>query len=102
VVNSFGDNAIVAIALGGVELDEGTLLDGAAIQPGSSPAGYTITVHGKGLHRVTMPFRVRVRSTSNHRELQFTAPPVLQSNLHLNLPGDWPRTQALCGDGIMK
>jgi hypothetical protein len=98
-LHSFEDKAALTIPLGGVELREGALLDGAPIQPTANAAGYVVTVKGKGAHQLTLLFSVRLQSTPEHQDLRFTIPRLHQSRLQLQTPPGKPQWQVLSGMG---
>jgi len=98
-LHNFGKKSTLTIPLGGVELGEGALIDGVAVEPVASPSGYTVTVNDKGPHRLTLPFTVRVQSAPEHRDLHFTVPRLFQSQMLIQLPVAWPEPQVLTGLG---
>ena len=88
-VFNFADRATLTLALGGVELAEGALVDGAAAYPvalAGPQAGYTLEIEGRGPHTVSLPFTARVVETAEHTDLTFTVPKLAQSRLLLTLP----------------
>jgi hypothetical protein len=98
------DRAVAKIPLGGVELKEGALLEGAPIYPVSLPAperGYAVTITGrKGkLVRLVLPFSVRLSVAGDGRDLSFSIPRLVQGQLDLALPAGAQRPQALTALG---
>jgi hypothetical protein len=88
-VFSFTDRATFTIPLSGVELREGTFVDGALAYPTAAPGGqggYTLPITGRGPHTVTLPFTLRVGQAGEHTDLTFAVPKLPQSRLLLTLP----------------
>jgi hypothetical protein len=98
-IQSFGDRAPISIPLVGVELREGSLLDGAAVQPVATAGGYELTVKEAGSHRLVLLFNIRMHATATCRDLQFGVPRVPSSRLQVQVPADWAKTQVLTGLG---
>ena len=79
---------------GPVSLDEADALPVATRQP---RAGYLLSVSGKGNHKVELSFQCGVQRTGDDRTVLFTVPPILQSELTLDLPVDAAGPQARMG-----
>jgi len=88
-VYSFAEHATLTLGLGGIELKEGALLDGAAVYPLALPApqgGYSLAIAGKGPHTVMLMFTARVLDAGEHIDLDFTVPKLPQNRLVVTLP----------------
>src|SRR5207249_3796903 len=71
------DRVTLKIPLDGVDLKEGTLLEGAFVYPEALPApqaGYAVRITGRKdqLVRLTLPFRVRLTAAGDGADLSFT------------------------------
>jgi hypothetical protein len=98
-LHSFGDQTTLTVPLTGVELAEGSLLDGAPVQPSAAANGYEVPIKEKGQHRLTLFFSVRLQSNADYKELRFTAPRLHHNTLSLRQPGNWPAPRAISGNG---
>jgi hypothetical protein len=101
-VASFGEKpATLHVPLGGVEL-QAAFLDGARAYPVPAPApqtGYRLEVDRAGSHFLRLEFSVRVAAAGKDRDLTFTVPEVVQSQLGLSVPGAAKNLHAVFGRG---
>jgi hypothetical protein len=98
------DRVVLKVPLGGVDLKEGALLEGAPVYPLALTApetGYAVPVAGrKGkIVRLTLPFSVRLAGSGDSRDLTFTIPRLVQSQLDLVLPAGALRPQVVSALG---
>jgi hypothetical protein len=102
-VHCFGDQPTnLHLPLEGVRIVDDVLLDGARadVQVAQAPrVGYSIKVEKRSppLHKVSMRFRVGVKSKGNERDVQFTVPSVMQSRLTFEQPAGARYLQAMAG-----
>jgi hypothetical protein len=90
-------NALVPLV--GVELLEGTSLDGTAVFPTVAPSGkigYQIDLAQAGPHRLSLNFAVRPTAAG---ELKFGIPPTTDSRLRWTMPARFGQLQSLKGVG---
>src|SRR5205823_5222230 len=76
-IHSFSDKAKLFVPLTGVDLQEGSFLDGAPAFPVASSgpkSGYVVRIEGKGRHRLTLVFTVRPMPAGEYQEVRFSGP----------------------------
>ncbi len=76
-IHCFSEKAKLLLPLTGVELQEGSYLDGAPVFPVAPPSpksGYVVPVLGKGPHRLRLSFTVRTSTSGDFQELRFSVP----------------------------
>jgi hypothetical protein len=86
----------IVLPLQGVELKEGSLLDGAPAYPlPAEGQGYVLPVAGRAgkLVQLRVPFRVPVQATGEAREVRFGVPAAAQASLTWLLPPGARRPQ---------
>jgi hypothetical protein len=97
-----GDKPVtLKLPLGGVEL-QAAFLDGARAYPVALAApqtGYRLEVDKAGSHFLRLEFTVRVGMAGQDRDLTFTVPEVVQSQLSLSVPGAAMNLHAVPGRG---
>jgi hypothetical protein len=97
-----GDKPVtLKLPLGGVEL-QAAFLDGARAYPVALPAphtGYRLELDKAGFHFLRLEFTVRVTMDGRDRDLKFTVPEVVQSQLSLSVPGAAMNLHAVLGRG---
>lgn len=101
-VFSFVDKARLLVPLTGVELREGSYLDGAPVFPVAPPnvkSGYVVPIQGKGAHRLVLSFTVRPTAAGDFNELRFGIPKLCQSRLSLAVPAATQGLQLLSAFG---
>lgn len=81
--HSFMDQANLVIPLTGVQLQEGSRLDGTPVFPTVHKAGYVLPIKSKGPHHLRFSFTVRISSASDHADLKFTIPKLVQNEMSL-------------------
>jgi hypothetical protein len=94
----------LTLPLGGVELRE-AVLDGNAAYPTTvSPPqnGYVLRVQGRGAHTVRVHFTVRIPGLGEDRDLRFTIPELVQSQLTLLAPEGARYLQVIFGRGAQR
>jgi hypothetical protein len=101
-VASFGEKpATLQLPLGGVEL-QAAFFDGARAYPvplSAPQTGYRLEVDKAGSHFLRLEFSVRVAADGKDRDLTFTIPEVVQSQLSLSVPGAAKNLHAVFGRG---
>jgi hypothetical protein len=94
--------ATLALPLDGVSHVGDVWLDGARAFPAAATPpqpGFTLALSGRGLHKIELRFRAGVTRAGGDRDVQFTAPRLLQNHLRLELPPSAGYAQAVsrCG-----
>src|SRR5262249_60944430 len=83
-------------------------LDGARVLPTATKTGYTLSVRGKGKHKVDLKFRVPVTgpgegvNATGIRQVRFTVPPLVQNRLVFRGPAGISSLQAPSREGSSK
>lgn len=101
-LHNFADTTTLNLPLGGAELLDGALLDGAPILPVVATAphsGFSLTIKGKGMHRLTLPVAVRAVSAGEHREIRIALPRTPRTSLELTAPREMGQVQVLNAQG---
>jgi hypothetical protein len=98
------EKVVVTIPLDGVDLKEGSLLEGAFVYPVAvtqPQPGYAVSISGrKGqLVKLSLPFHIRLTTTGASKELSFKVPRLAQSQLDLTLPAGARLAQAVTALG---
>jgi hypothetical protein len=83
---SFADKANLNIPLSGVELKDGTIVDGVPTLPYPTPNGYTLPLKERGLHSIVMRFQARLIVADDEREIQFGIPKLVECRLNVIVP----------------
>lgn len=97
--------ASLFLPLDGVQLVGETWIDGARAHPvahvadARSPAGYSLTLKGRGLHKVELRFRTPLAVAGDGQAVRMTLPPLTQSHLSFRLPAGTAQAQALVSYG---
>jgi hypothetical protein len=100
-IHNFGEKTTLTIPLGGVDLGEGALFDGAPVEVLASANGFEVIVQGIGTHRLTLPLTVRIKTTAEHHDLHFTVPRLIQNQLLLHSPVSFSEPQVMSGYGAV-
>ncbi len=88
------------IPLSGVQLVGEVLLDGARTAPLAAPrGGYTLSVRGRGRHKIEIHFRVPVIGTIEDRNVLFTLPSLVRSRLSWRIAAGTVEPQVLVKNG---
>ena len=101
-IHNFANKAKLPLSLAGVELQEGSTLDGAAVFPSAAPGpkgGYLVDVEGKGSHRLVLSFTVRPTPAGEYQELRFSCPRLCTNLLEWTMPGPARGLQLVSGLG---
>jgi hypothetical protein len=96
--------AALTVPLGGVEV-EVAYLDGAQAFPIAVQApqpGYRITLDKPGPHHLQFQFTIRPSVLGEARELGFSVPPVVQSQLRVTVPGGSRYLESVFGRGASR
>ncbi|MGH7169307.1 MAG: hypothetical protein ACRELG_03405, partial [Gemmataceae bacterium] len=83
------DASTLTLPLSGVRLVGEVFLDGARASPQTLPepkAGYSLTLRGRGRHRIELRFRAPVVGTAEDRNVLFTIPPLVRSQFSWRVP----------------
>jgi len=91
------DKSHLIVPLTGVDLQEGSTLDGKAVfpSPNAGPlGGYALPIAGKGFHRLSLAFTSRWHPVADFHELRLGMPRLPQNHLHLTVPTSWQDVQA--------
>jgi hypothetical protein len=86
-----------AVLVGDVWLDGGRAFPTALAPP---QVGYTLKLAGRGVHKIELKFRTPVNRSGADRDVQFAAPRLVQSRLHMELPAAAAYVQATSRCGI--
>jgi hypothetical protein len=98
------EGSTLSIPIGGVELRE-AFLDGNAAYPTAllpPQNGYALRLRGRGVHTLRMHFAVRIPTAGEDRDLRFTIPEVVQSQLSLIAPEGARYLQVVFGRGAQR
>jgi len=104
-IHNFSEKATLSLPLTGVELQEGSFLDGSPVFPIASPGpkpGYLVDVERKGRHRLVLAFTVRLAPTGDHQELRFSCPPLCTNLLEWSVDGAAQALQLVTSQGEEK
>lgn len=82
-LHHFADKSTFVLPLTGVQLQPGVFLDGAPVFPVAHKGGYALPVRGKGMHQLTLRFRLRPALVNDLHELRFGVPRAGQCQLEL-------------------
>jgi hypothetical protein len=88
----------LTLPLADVQLVGEVLLDGARVAPLALPApqaGFSLTVRGRGRHKIELRFRVPVAGTVEDRNVLFTVPSLPRSHLAWRVPAGAVEPQVL-------
>jgi hypothetical protein len=98
-VHAFRGKTTLAIPLTGVDLLDGSFLDGSPAYPtvaAAGKAGYQLSIASAGTHRLTLAFAVRAMAPG---DLRFGIPQTVDTNLRWTMPARLGQPQALRGSG---
>jgi len=98
---SDGSSTLI-LPLAGIQLTGEVLLDGARVAPlalAAPQTGYSLSVRGRGRHKIEFSFRVPVVGTVEDRNVLFTAPPLLRSRLSWRVPPGVVEPQVVVKNG---
>ena len=104
-IHNFSDKAKLLLPLAGVDLQEGSYLDGIPAFPIASPSpksGYLVGVEGKGRHRLALSFTVRLAPAGDYQELRFSGPRLCTNMLEWIMDGPAQGLQLVNGLGEEK
>lgn len=104
-IHSFADRAKLLLPLTGVQLQEGSFLDGVPVFPVAPPSpksGYVVPVTGKGAHRLVLSFTVRPTPSGDYQEVRFAAPTLCTSQLKWTMTGPAPGMQLVHSMGAQR
>jgi hypothetical protein len=96
---------LLTLPLDGVRLVGDVWLDGAQAFPVALAApqkGYALKVRGRGRHTVELRFRVSVTANGPERDIQFTAPRLVQNRLRFQAPPGADHVTALVKQGAQR